>query len=231
MSVLVIDVGGSSVKVMHSDKRETHRFRSSKRLTPQSMVEQIRSHTRDWQFDFVSIGLPVPVAKERPAVDPANLGEGWKGFDFSEAFRQPVRVVNDAALQALGSYDGGRMLFLGFGTGLGSTLIVEHVAIPLEIGRLNAKSRSNYAELVSEAGLKQHGLTRWRREVYAMVELLSEVFLTDYVVVGGGNARRLGKLPQGMYRGDNRDALTGGIRLWETAPPVADAGRHVWKVS
>jgi polyphosphate glucokinase len=230
MSVLVVDVGGSSVKIMHSEKEEMRRFRSGKRLTPQLLVTQVRAHTHDWRFDVVSIGLPVPVAKEMPAVEPANLGEGWKGFDFAEAFHQPVRVVNDAALQAVGSYHGGRMLFMGLGTGLGSTLIVEHVVIPLEIGRLNATSRLKYVHLVSKSGLKKHGLARWRREVYAMVELLSEVFLTDYIVVGGGNARRLGKLPQGMYRGDNRDALTGGIRLWETGPPVADAGRHVWKI-
>jgi polyphosphate glucokinase len=230
MSVLVVDVGGSSVKLMHSEKEELRRFRSGRRLTPEVLVARVRDHTRDWQFDVVSIGLPVPMAGEKPAIEPANLGSGWKGFDFAEAFHQPVKVVNDAALQAVGSYHGGRMLFLGLGTGIGSTLIVEHVVIPLELGRLNCNGRLKYVQVLSKEGLKKHGLLRWRREVYGMIELLSEAFLTDYVVVGGGNARRLGKLPQGMYRGDNRDALTGGIRLWETTPPVADAGRHVWKI-
>ena len=230
MSVLVVDVGGSSVKLMHSEKEEMRRFRSGRRLTPALLVARVREHTMDWRFEVISIGLPVPVAAEKPAVEPANLGDGWKGFDFAEAFHQPVKVVNDAALQALGSYRGGRMLFLGLGTGLGSTLIVEHVVVPLELGRLNSTGRFNYVQLLSKSGLKEHGLPRWRREVYGMIELLSEAFLTDYVVFGGGNARRLGKLPQGMYRGDNRDALTGGIRLRETAPPVADAGRHVWKI-
>jgi polyphosphate glucokinase len=230
MRVLVVDVGGSKVKISHSDHEETRRFRSGKQLAPEPFVDEVKRRTADWSHDVVSIGLPVPVAQEKPAVEPKNLGTGWKDFNFNESFHQPVKVVNDAALQALGSYHGGRMLFLGLGTGLGSALIVEHLVIPLELGRLSRTKRKSFADFVSDAALHELGLDRWREEVYAMVERLSAAFMTDYIVVGGGNAKKLGKLPHGVERGDNRDALEGGIRLWEMDPTVADAGRHVWKV-
>lgn len=231
MDILVIDVGGSSVKLSHSANEDLRRVRSGKQLTPARLIDRVKTHTRDWRYDAVSLGLPVPVANEKPAVEPKNLGEGWKGYDFRKDFEQPVRVVNDAVLQALGSYQGGRMLFLGLGTGLGSTMIIEHVVVPLELGRLNCAKKFRYVDIVSDEALQRLGLKRWRREVFDMVELLSAVFMTDYIVLGGGNARKLGKLPAGVRLGDNRDALKGGIRLWETAPPVADAGRHAWKVT
>jgi polyphosphate glucokinase len=230
MKVLVVDVGGTNVKLMHSDHGETRRFRSGKTLTPEQMIERVNHFTADWPHDVVSLGLPVPIKRDKPAVEPKNLGTGWKDFDFSASFHQPVKVINDAALQALGSYHGGRMLFLGLGTGLGSTLIVEHSVVPLELGRLQVTRTKCYEDFVSDEGLAELGLARWRQEVYQMVDLLTWVFLTDYVIVGGGNAKKLGRLPHGVERGHNRDALEGGIRLWEMAPPVADAGGHVWKV-
>ncbi|MEX2141821.1 MAG: hypothetical protein WD894_21325 [Pirellulales bacterium] len=230
MRVLVIDVGGTNVKVSHSDHDRTRRFRSGNKLTPARFVEKVKRLSSDWNYDVISLGLPVPIKQGKPAVEPKNLGEGWKNFDFSESFAQPVKVINDAALQALGSYHEGRMLFLGLGTGLGSTLIVEHAVIPLELGQLKCSKSKSFADMVSDAALERLGEERWHDEVVDMIELLSTVFMTDYIVVGGGNAKKLGKLPHGVQRGDNRDALEGGIRLWERAPEVADAGRHVWKV-
>lgn len=230
MKVLVIDVGGTNVKVSHSDHDKTRRFRSGSKLTPERFVRQIKRVTEDWRYDVISLGLPVPIKKGKPAVEPKNLGEGWKNFDFSESFEQPVKVINDAALQALGSYHGGRMLFLGLGTGLGSTLIVEHAVIPIELGQLRCSKSKCFADMVSDAALEKLGQERWREEVVEMIDLFSTVFMTDYIVVGGGNAQKLGKLPHGVQRGENRDALEGGIRLWERTPEVADAGRHVWKV-
>jgi polyphosphate glucokinase len=230
MRVLVIDVGGTNVKVSHSDHDQTRRFRSGNKLTPARFVDKLKRLTSDWRYDVISLGLPVPIKQGKPAVEPKNLGEGWKNFDFSESFEQPVKVINDAALQALGSYHDGRMLFLGLGTGLGSTLIVEHAVIPLELGQLKSSKRRCFADMVSDAALEKLGEERWRQEVVDMIELLSTVFMTDHIVVGGGNAKKLGKLPHGVQRGDNRDALEGGIRLWERAHKVADAGRHVWRV-
>lgn len=213
-NILVVDIGGSKVKLLASGHHEPRKFTSGKRLTPGPMVERVRELASDWRFQAVSIGFPGVVGQHGPSAEPGNLGSGWVGFDFAAAFECPVRIINDAAMQALGSYEGGRMLFLGLGTGLGSTLIADHVVVPLELGRLAAADGISLGELVGDPGLKRLGKKAWRQAVNEMVKHLLTAFNADYVVVGGGNSRKCDVLPESARKGNNLAAFRGGIRLW-----------------
>jgi predicted NBD/HSP70 family sugar kinase len=216
MKTLVVDVGGTHVKVLASGHRTPIKIVSGPTLTPRAMVRAVREATSDWKYDRVSIGYPGPVHDGKPIEDPWNLGPGWVGFDFHRAFGKPVRVVNDAVMQALGSYEGRTMLFLGLGTGLGNALIQDGVAVPLEVGHLPYHRGKTYEDWIGEAGLRRLGKRRWRRHVLAIVELFSAAFLVDYVVLGGGNVRHMKRLPRGVKRGSNANAFTGGYRLWKS---------------
>jgi polyphosphate glucokinase len=216
MNVLVVDVGGTHVKVRMSGQKELRKFDSGPEMVPKTMLRGVRMITEDWSYDVVSIGYPGPVLHNRPVAEPHNLGRGWLGFNFEAAFGHPVRVINDAAMQALGSYKGGKMLFLGLGTGLGSAMIVDGIIEPMELGHLPYKKHT-YEEYVGERGLEEWGKRKWRRHVEDVVARLIAALEPDDVVLGGGNAKLLEKLPKGCRLGDNANAFTGGCRLWENA--------------
>jgi hypothetical protein len=225
--ILAVDVGGSKVKFLASGETEPRRIASGAELTPAIMVEQVRRAARDWRYDAVSIGLPAMVGPSGPLAEPGNLGHGWVGFDFAAAFDCPVRIANDAAMQALGSYDGGRMLFIGFGTGLGSTLIVDHVILPLELGDLPFRD-STFSEQLGREAFEDKGKKAWRRRVLRTLPALQKAFMADYVVVGGGNAKHLSKkLPAGVRVVNNLNAFKGGFRLWgiEEVQTLHEEGR------
>ena len=213
LRVLAVDVGGSRVKALLSDGEERRRFDSGPGMTAQAMVDGVLELTKDWQYDVVSVGVPTQVRGGRVVHDPANLGEGWTGFDFEKAFGKPTKVVNDAAMQALGSYEGGRMLFLGFGTGLGAAMIVDGVLEPMELAHMPYR-RGTYEDVVGERGLAKHGKKRWRGEVAEVVEQFVAALEPDYVVLGGGNAKLLKELPPNARLGANENAFLGGFRLW-----------------
>jgi polyphosphate glucokinase len=214
-TVLAIDVGGSHVKVMTSKERTKREFDSGPHLSAKAMVKGVKKLTSDWQYDVITVGYPGPVVRDRPLADPYNLGSGWKRFDFQKAFGRPTRVVNDAAMQALGSYQGGRMLFLGLGTGLGSTLIVDGVLEPMELGHVPYRKGRTFEDYAGIRGLKRMGLKKWRRRVAEIVKDLTAAFEPDYVVLGGGNVAKLDKLPPKSRRGNNSDAFEGGFKLWD----------------
>ena len=214
MRILVIDVGGTHVKVLATGHKQRVEFPSGPKMTPAKMVAAVRAATAGWKYDAVSIGYPGPVVHGRPIIEPHHLGPGWVGFDFKKAFGRPVKIVNDAAMQALGSYQGGRMLFLGLGTGLGSALIVDNVLEPMELAHLPYKKGRTYEDYVGLAGLERLGKKKWRRHVNEVVQQLKSAVQADYVVLGGGNARLLKKLPPGTRLGNNANAFRGGYRLW-----------------
>ena len=214
MKILVIDVGGTHVKVLATGHKQRVEIPSGPRMTPAKMVSAVRAATVGWKCDAVSIGYPGAVVHGRPIIEPRHLGSGWLGFDFTKAFGRPVKIVNDAAMQALGSYHGGRMLFLGLGTGLGSALIVDNVLEPMELAHLPFKKGRSYEDYVGLAGLERLGKKKWRRQVNEVVQQLQSAVQADYVVLGGGNARLLKKLPSGVRLGDNSNAFQGGYRLW-----------------
>ena len=215
MRILVIDVGGTHVKVLATGRRQRVEFPSGPRMTPAKMVSAVRAATIGWKYDAVSIGYPGPVVHGRPLGEPNNLGPGWVGFDFKKALgRRPVKIINDAAMQALASYRVKRMLFLGLGTGLGSALIVDGVLEPMELAHLPYKRGRTYEDYLGLAGLQRLGKRKWRRHVSEVVKLLKTALEADYVVLGGGNARLLKKLPLGASLGDNANAFRGGYRLW-----------------
>jgi len=216
-AVLTVDVGGSNVKAVLNGVDERRRFPSGKKLTAAQMVTRVLELTADWTYVGVSVGVPAPVVNDRVLRDPVNLGKGWKGFDFAEAFGRPTKVLNDAAMQALGSYQGGRMLFLGLGTGLGSTMILDGTIAPMEIGHLPFR-KATYEDYVGERGRERLGQSRWRKAVFDTVAQLSTVLLPDYVVLGGGNVVHLKKLPPNCRIGHNEDAFLGGFRLWVDQP-------------
>lgn len=212
-AVLAVDVGGSNVKEVLNGLDERRRFPSGDKLTAEQMVAGVLEQTADWDYVGVSVGVPAPVVDGRVVKDPVNLGKGWVGFDFEAAFGKPTKVINDAAMQALGSYEGGRMLFLGLGTGLGTTLIIGGVIAPMELGHLPYR-KATYEDYVGEAGLERDGHKRWTKSVFETIGHLSAALLPDYVVLGGGNARELGELPANCRLGHNEDAFLGGFRLW-----------------
>ena len=215
-AVLAVDVGGSSVKILATGQSERRSFLSGPTLTPKRMVSGVKKLAGDWMYDLVSIGYPGPVLRGRPIAEPYNLGRGWVGFDFGVAFGCPVKVVNDAAMQALGSYEGGKMLFLGLGTGLGSTMIVDGIVEPMELGHLPYK-KGTYEDYVGRAGLERHGKKKWRRDVADVVARLIAALEPDDTVLGGGNVKMLEALPPHCRAGDNANAFRGGFRLWEEA--------------
>jgi polyphosphate glucokinase len=213
MKVLVIDVGGTHVKMLATDQKEPQEFVSGPRMTAKQMVATVKKLTADWNYDAVSIGYPGPLLHGRILREPYNLGSGWVSFNFEKAFGCPVKVVNDAAMQALGSYKGGSMLFLGLGTGLGSAMIVDEVLEPMEIGHLPYR-KSIYEDYVGLRGLKRFGKKKWRKYVADVVERLAAALEPDDIVLGGGNVKHLEDLPKGCRRGDNANAFIGGFRLW-----------------
>jgi polyphosphate glucokinase len=215
VNVLAIDVGGTHVKVLATGRRKPLEIPSGPKMTATEMVRKVRQGTTGWRYSVVSIGYPGPVLHGKPVSEPANLGRGWVGFDFTKAFRHPVRVINDAAMQALGSYKGGRMLFLGLGTGLGSALIVDGVLEPMELAHLPYKKGQTYEGWVGLAALKRLGKKKWRRHVADIVTRLQAALEADDVVVGGGNAKFLRTLPKGVRLGSNANAFVGGYRLWK----------------
>ena len=214
MNVLTIDIGGTHVKVLASNQTEPRRFDSGPTLTPAQMVEQVQALTKDWTYEAVAIGYPGQVVHDRVAAEPANLGRGWVGFDFAKALNRPVRLLNDAAMQALGSYEAGRMLFLGLGTGLGSAMIVDGLLQPMELAHLPYRKGHTYEDYLGLDGMKRLGKRKWRRHVWAVVDILRKALEPDSVVVGGGNAAKLADLPAGVRIGDNANAFVGGFRLW-----------------
>jgi polyphosphate glucokinase len=214
MNILVIDVGGTHVKILASGEREKREIDSGPTLTAPQMVSSVKKLADGWEYDVVSIGYPGPVVHDRPMTEPHNLGKGWMGFNFAAAFKLPTKVINDAAMQALGSYCGGKMLFLGLGTGLGSTMILDGIVQPMELAHLPYKKRT-YEDYVSARALEEFGKKTWRRHVEDVVERLVAALEPDDVVLGGGNAKKLKGLPPLCRLGDNANAFKGGFRMWE----------------
>ena len=214
--ILVVDVGGSHVKFRIGPRGAIDRFDSGPAMTAEQMADDVTSRVSKSQYDVVSIGYPGLVFQNRITADPHNLGPGWVGFDFEKAFGRPVRLINDATMQAMGSYEGGRMLFLGLGTGLGGTLIIDGVIEPMELGHMPYKHGRTYEDHVGERGRLRMGTKKWRKVVRDVVDQLSKVLEVDYVVIGGGNAKRLKTLAENERLGDNNNAFVGGLRLWES---------------
>lgn len=247
MKILVVDVGGTHVKLLASGEREPRKFESGPELTPGRMVAQVKRAAADWRYDRVSLGYPGFVFEGRPVAEPANLAPGWVGFDFARAFGCPVKLVNDAAMQAIGCYRGGRMLFLGLGTGLGAALIADGVLHPMEIahlpyrrfggrdrgrdrGRRGGRGRT-FEECLGKRALARDGPARWRRSVAEIARLLARVLAVDDLVLGGGNAKKLARLPAGARRVDNRNAFRGGFRMWERSGRPAGRARAARRAS
>jgi polyphosphate glucokinase len=218
MNVLVIDIGGTHVKVLATGQNTHREFDSGPGLTPKRMINGVRKLVADWKYDAISIGFPGPILRNRPVSEPWNLGKGWAGFNFQSAFKCPVKVVNDAAMQALGSYKGGKMLFLGLGTGLGSAIIIDGIVEPMELGHLPYK-KATFEDYVGIRGLKKYGKKKWRSLVTDVVKRLVAALEPDDVVLGGGNVKKLKKLPSGCRAGDNDNAFLGGFRLWQKSKP------------
>jgi polyphosphate glucokinase len=214
MKVLVLDVGGTHVKMLVTGQTTAREFPSGPKMTPTQMVSGVKRILGTWEYEAVSIGYPGAVLHNRPIAEPNNLGTGWVGFDFRGAFRRPVKIINDAAMQALGSYKGGKMLFLGLGTGLGSAFVVDGIVEPMELGHLPYK-KGTYESYVGLAGLEKHGKKKWRRHVKDVVARMIAALEPDDVVLGGGNVKKLKKIPPRCRVGDNFNAFVGGFKLWE----------------
>jgi polyphosphate glucokinase len=212
--VLAVDVGGSHVKALTSNRTERRRFVSGRTLTPEQMVAGTLEAVAGWTWSRVTVGIPAPVRGGKVVHDPGNLGKGWVGFDYEAAFGKPTQVVNDAVMQAVGSYRGGRMLFLGLGTGLGSAMIADGVIEPLELAHLPFRKKT-FEEYVGEPALKKRGKKKWTKDVFATVEYLRAAMEPDEVVLGGGGVDDLEELPEGCRRGENANAFLGGFRLWD----------------
>ena len=212
--VLAVDIGGSHVKVELSSGSERRTVESGLHMTAERMVAALRKLTQDWHYDVIAMGYPGPVVAHRAAADPHNLGPGWKDFDFESALGRPVRMVNDAMMQAIGSYDAGRMLFLGLGTGLGSAMIAESVCMPLELAHMPYKKKATFEDYVGERGLERRGKAKWRKSVFDVAGRLAAALQPDYIVIGGGNVEHLKELPAKCRRGSNDNAFRGGFRIW-----------------
>jgi polyphosphate glucokinase len=215
VKILVIDVGGTHVKLLATGRRTPLKLPSGPDLTPEMMVREVLEASKDWTYDGVTIGYPGPVANDRPTLEPKNLGTGWVRFDYEAAFKRPVKMINDAAMQALGSYDGGIMVFLGLGTGLGTTLVTNGTVVPLEMAHLPYRKDRTYEEYLGEAGLKHLGEKKWKKHVEIVVNLFLAALNAEYVVLGGGNVRFFDELPPHTRRGSNLNAFRGGYRLWQ----------------
>ncbi len=216
--ILVIDIGGNNVKLLASGHKEARKFPSGPKLTPRKMLAGVRALTKDWPYDAVSIGSPGVVHKNRITEEPINLGKGWVGFNFRAAFRKPVKVVNDAVMQAIGSYKGGTMLFLGLGTGLGTALIVNGHVVPMELGHFPYR-KMTIEDYLGTRGVRIFGVTRWRKLVESVIGEFVSAFLVDEVVLGGGNVKKLTRMPKGCRAGSNSNAFLGGFRLWDRGGP------------
>ena len=216
MKVLAIDIGGTNVKILATGQTEPRKFPSGPKLTPRRMVATVKKLAADWKYDVVSIGYPGRVVEDRAVTEPRNLARGWVGFDFAKAFGRPVKVINDAAMQALGSYNGGTMLFLGLGTGLGSALMVRGHIVPMELGALSWE-KGSIEDYVGRRGLQKLGKKKWRKTVEQLVARLVSALLLDDTVIGGGNAKKLKEAPPGCRLGSNANAFIGGYRMWEPA--------------
>jgi polyphosphate glucokinase len=223
MNILVCDVGGTGVKVLATGQTDRRKFLSGPQMTAQQMVDGVKNLVDDWSWDHVSIGYPGPVVHGRIMIEPSNLGDGWVGFDFSSAFGCPVQLVNDAAMQALGSYHGGRMLFMGLGTGLGTAMIVDGVMQPMEAGHLPYKKDQTFEDYVGKRGYAEHGKKKWMKTVVDVIEHFKMALEPEYIVLGGGNAKKFSQedLPPYVELGNNANAFTGGFRLWEPEPAKA----------
>jgi polyphosphate glucokinase len=221
--VLVIDVGGTNVKILATGEKEPRKFPSGPKMTPKMMVAGVKKLADGWQYDRVAIGYPGPVRKGRPVGEPHNVARGWVRFDFPAAFGCPVRIINDAAMQALGGYNGGKLLFLGLGTGLGTAMIAEHHILPMELAHLPFR-KGVFEDYVGVRALKKYGKKKWRANVAEVIATLAAALLPDDIVLGGGNVKQLKKLPKGCRAGANANAFTGGFRLWEE-------GRHASSTS
>ena len=213
--VLAIDVGGTNIKLLASGQKAVRKIPSGPKLTAQEMAKQVKQAVHDWNFDAVSIGYPGPVVQGRPINEPFNLGAGWVKFDYRKAFGKPVKIINDAAMQALGSYRKGRMLFLGLGTGLGSAMIVDGVLQPMELAHLPYKKGRTYEDYLGKRGLERMGKSKWQKNVFYVVAQLRQAVQADDVVLGGGNAKKLDQLPAGVRLGSNKNAFIGGFRMWQ----------------
>jgi predicted NBD/HSP70 family sugar kinase len=224
--ILVVDIGGSNVKLMIS-RAQRRKFKSGPGMTPREMVAQIKPLLKGWRFDAISMGFPSPVRNGCIMSEPKHLGRGWTRFNFEKSLGKPVRIINDAAMQALGSFRGRRMLFLGLGTGLGSALIWETRVFPLELGDLPYGNGHIIENYLGKSGMKRLGEKEWKREVVRAVVLLKKSLLADYVVLGGGGAKKLDELPEGIESGHNRNAFLGGVRLWQTDRYT---GRPKWQI-
>lgn len=222
MAILVIDVGGTHIKLRLQGLDEVRKSPSGSTLTPHDLIAKVQADTRDWSFDRVTIGFPAPVVDGALQQDPVNLGPGWLGFDFTAAFSCPVKLINDAAMQALGSYEGGRMLFLGLGTGLGTALVFNNFLVPMELGHLPYKKGRSFEDYVGQAGMKRLGRRKWKDVVFDVVARLRRAFVAEYVVLGGGNVKKLDELPPACRPGDNRNAFLGGLRLWNEQMPKTE---------
>ncbi len=215
MKVLVIDIGGTNIKVASTDRRVPVKIPSGSGLTAKQMVADVLQATAGWEYDCISIGYPGPVNHDRPKQEPHNLGPGWTDFDYTGAFGKPYRFINDAAMQALGGYKSGRMLFLGTGTGLGSAMIFDRVVVPLELAHLPYKKGKTYEEYIGLEGLQTRGKAKWRKSVLDIMERLQAAMVCDYVLLGGGNAKLMKGLPAGVILGANSNAIEGGLKLWD----------------
>jgi polyphosphate glucokinase len=214
MNVLSIDVGGTNVKILLSGEKEPRKMPSGPDFTPRQLVQDVKKLAEGWSYDVISIGFPAPIHNNTPVTEPFNIGKGWVDFNFEKAFGCPVKMINDAAMQALGSYKGGKMLFLGLGTGLGSAVVTDETLLPLELGHLPFKKKT-FEDYIGVHGMEKGGKSRWKKNVFETVEILTAAILPDYVVLGGGNAKKLEELPPACIAGNNANAFIGGFRMWE----------------
>src|SRR3984957_3299114 len=215
LSILVIDVGGTNIKLLMTGQKAPLKIPSGPSITAAKMARLVKNATRSWKYDCIAIGYPGPVINGHPLREPHNLGGGWMTFDFAKAFGCPVKLVNDASMQAIGSYKGGRMLFLGLGTGLGSAMIVDNVLEPMELAHLIYKKGKTYEDYLGIRGLERMGKKKWRQQVFKVCKILKAALEADYIVLGGGNVKKMKELPPGAREGDNNNAFTGGFRLWD----------------
>jgi len=230
MNVLMIDVGGTSVKLMASGHEGFRKFSSGRGLTAAKMVKGVLDATQDWEYEAISLGYPGIVREGRVARNPGNLAGGWLDFDFAKAFKKPVRVINDAAMQALARYETGRMLFVGLGTSVGAALVADDTIVPLEIGVMRLSKSEAFMDRLSKKALNTHGKARWQKAVTRALDVLRDVFWPDQIALGGGNARHLDPLPQNCERGENQDAFRGAVRLWPGADMLAEPLVTTWRI-
>jgi polyphosphate glucokinase len=216
MNILGVDIGGTNLKFRTQQQEEIIKVPSGPKMTPEVMMSAIKKHTAGWKYDRVSVGFPGPVIHDKPLLEPHNLGKGWVHFDFKKAFsNKPLKFLNDAAMQAMGSYKGGRMLYLGLGTGLGSAMVVDGAVQAMELAHLPWRKRKTYEGYLGKAGLKRYGRKKWEKNVLRVIELMSTAMETDYVVLGGGNAKLVTKLPEKVFLGSNDNAFKGAFMLWQ----------------